>query len=197
MPSATSKTSPSTSCVVSLSLSTHSGQLTQSSSQTPATPSCYVTPSCITMKTSATYPPQGPLQHQVGNLSNASVTPTASSNGQALVGSVFNFAGSSMPLIPCSSRSFTGFSSSPVSAMPHSTMSNSESSAKPFVLKMKTNQICVCQSCRKDYNGSKTVQSPLFRKSICACRNLFTTARIRNAKHFWRLCGIARPELMH
>jgi len=125
MPSATSKTSPSTSCmVVSLSLSTHSGQLTQSSSQTPATPSCYVTPSCITTKTSATYPPQGPLQHQVGNPSNASVTPTASSNGQVLVGSnVFNFVGSSMPLIPCSSRFFTGFSSSPVSAVPHSTMS--------------------------------------------------------------------------
>ena len=32
-------------------------------------------------------------------------------------------------------------------------MSNSESSTKPFVLKMKTNQIRVCQSCRKDYNG--------------------------------------------
>jgi len=32
-------------------------------------------------------------------------------------------------------------------------MSNSESSSKPFVLKMKTNQIRVCQSCRKDYNG--------------------------------------------
>jgi len=94
------------------------------------------------------------LQHQVGSLSNASVTPSASSNGQLLVGSnVFNFAGSSMPLIPCSSRSFTGFSSSPISAMPHSTMSNSESSSKPFVLKMKTNQIRVCQSCRKDYNG--------------------------------------------
>jgi len=54
MPSATSKTSPSTSCVVSLSLSTHSGQITQSSSQTPATPSCYITPSCIKTKTSAT-----------------------------------------------------------------------------------------------------------------------------------------------
>jgi len=121
MPSATSKTSPGTSCMVSLSLSTHSGQLTT------ATPSHYVTPSCITTKTSAMYPPQGPLQHQVGNLSNASVTPTASSNGQVLVGSnVFNFAGSSMPPIPCSSRSFTGFSSSPVSAVPHLTMSNSE-----------------------------------------------------------------------
>jgi len=53
MPSATSKTLPTTSCMVSLSLSTHSGQLTQSSSQTPATPSHYVTPSCITTKTSA------------------------------------------------------------------------------------------------------------------------------------------------
>jgi len=71
-----------------------------------------------------------------------------------LVGSnVFNLCGSSMPLIPCLSRSFTGFSSSPVSAMPHSTMSNSESSTKPFVLKMKTNPIRVCQSCQKDYNG--------------------------------------------
>lgn len=27
------------------------------------------------------------------------------------------------------------------------------SSTKPFVLKMKTNQIRVCQSCREDYNG--------------------------------------------
>jgi len=30
-----------------------------------------------------------------------------------------------------------------------------------------------------------------------ACINLFTTARIRNAEHFRRLCGIARPEVMH
>ena len=37
--------------------------------------------------------------------------------------------------------------------MPHSIMSNSKSSTKPFVLKMKTNQIRVCQSCREDYNG--------------------------------------------
>lgn len=152
MPSATSKTSPSTSCMVSLLLSTHSGQLTQSSSQTPATPSRYVTPSCVTISTM--YPPQEPLQHQVGNLSNASVTPTASSNGQGLVGSnVFNVAGSFMPPIPCSSRSFTWFSSSPVSTVPRSIMANSESSTKPFVLKMKTNQIRVCQSCREDYNG--------------------------------------------
>jgi len=44
---------------------------------------------------------------------------------------------------------------------------------------------------------SQAVQSPLYRKSICACINLFTTARIRNAEHFRRLCGIARAEVMH
>ena len=33
-----------------------------------------------------------------------------------------------------------------------------------------------------------TVQSPLYRKFICSCINLFTTARIRNAEHFRRLC---------
>ena len=45
--------------------------------------------------------------------------------------------------------------------------------------------------------SSPKVQSPLYRKSICACINLFTTAPIRNAEHFRRLCVIAGPEVMH
>ena len=32
---------------------------------------------------------------------------------------------------------------------------------------------------------------------MCACINLFTTARIHNTEHFRRLCGIARLEVMH
>ena len=54
-------------------------------------------------------------------------------------GNVFNFASSPMLVIPSSSE--------PVP--------NSESSTKPFVLKIKTNQIRVCQSCRKDYSRPK------------------------------------------
>ena len=54
-------------------------------------------------------------------------------------------------------------------------------------------------SAREEVGGvvHRTVQSPLYRKSICACINLFTTAGIRNAEHFRRLCGKARPEVMH
>jgi len=26
---------------------------------------------------------------------------------------------------------------------------------------------------------------------------VYSTARVRNAEHFWRLCGKARPEVMH
>ena len=80
----------------------------------------------------------GPHRPLVGNLSSASISPTASSHSQVLVGgNVFNFASSPMSVIPRSNE--------PVP--------NSESSTKPFVLKIKTNQIRVCQSCRKDYSG--------------------------------------------
>jgi len=48
-----------------------------------------------------------------------------------------------------------------------------------------------------DRTQGLSVQSPLYQKSICACINLFTTARIHNTEHFRRLCGIARPEAMH
>ena len=78
-----------------------------------------------------------PLRQHLGSLSNTTIsTPTASSLGQVLVGgNVFNIAPSHhMSVVPCP-------------------IPESESSAKPFVLKIKTNQIRVCQSCRKDYNG--------------------------------------------
>ena len=81
-----------------------------------------------------------PVQHQVGGLSNATITPTASSHSQVLVGSnVFNFAASPMSVVTRSNQ--------PVSNTEY------ESSIKPLVLKMKTNHIRVCQSCRKDYSG--------------------------------------------
>ena len=43
----------------------------------------------------------------------------------------------------------------------------------------------------------RPVQSPLYRKSIHTCINLFTTTRIRNAEHFRKVCGTATPEVMH
>ena len=94
----------------------------------------YTTPAVVTTASGST------VQHRplVGGLSNASINPTASSHSQVLVGgNVFNFAASPMSVIPCSNEP----------------AHNSESSTKPFVLKFKTNQIRICQSCRKDYNG--------------------------------------------
>ena len=87
---------------------------------------------------SAIYHNNRPLQH-LGSLSNTTIaTPTASSHSQVLVGgNVFNFSTSPMSVIPRSNE--------PVP--------NSDSCTKPFVLKVKTNQIRVCQSCRKDYSG--------------------------------------------
>ena len=81
-----------------------------------------------------------PLQHHGGRLSNAAITPTASSNSQVLVGGiVFNFASSPMSILPGSNEPPSSNSTGALT--------------KPFVLKLKTNQIRLCQSCWKDYGG--------------------------------------------
>ena len=145
-------------CSSSSSQSTNSGQFTLQSACTRSSTSvsyspfinsaastahsCYIAPTRNTTATGATGSTvchyNRPLQRQVGSLSNATITPTASSHSQVLVGgNVFNFAASPMSVIPRSNE--------PVP--------NSESPTNPFVLKMKTKQIRVCQSCRKDYSG--------------------------------------------
>ena len=133
--------------------STYSGQLSPAQpictcstpvQNTAAALSCQITPNTVF------HPSQSiPSQHQVLTVSNSRITPKASSSGQVLLGgNVYNFTGSSMPT---SNASFLRLSSSPSAVTPRT--ANYESSTKPFVLKMKTNQIRVCQSCRKDYNG--------------------------------------------
>ena len=98
--------------------------------------SCHITQAKNTTATTA-YAFTGPHRPLVGNLSSASISPTASSHSQVLVGgNVFNFALAPLSVIPRSNP-------------------NSESSTKPFILKIKTNQIQVCHSCRKDYSGLK------------------------------------------
>ena len=58
---------------------------------------------------------------------------------------------------------------------------NSESSTKPFVLKIKTNQIQVCQLCRKDYSGPNDTMGLLVAR---AERRLVSYIATRNSV-FW------------
>ena len=88
--------------------------------------SCYIAPTRNVTNTavsgSTVHHNSSPLRHQVNNLSNTTLTPTASSHSQVLVGSnVFNFATSPKSVIPCSTEPAP----------------NRESSTKPFVLKMQ------------------------------------------------------------
>ena len=54
---------------------------------------------------------------------------------------------------------------------------NSESNVKPFVLKIKTNQIRVYQSCRKDYNGPNDTMELLVARAERLVSNLVTGTR--------------------
>ena len=80
-----------------------------------------------------------PLSSSLGSQTNTTVSkPTASSHGQVLVGAnVINITASPMSVIPQSPGLTTDCDSTP----------------KPFFLKIKTNQVRICQSCRKDYSG--------------------------------------------
>ena len=104
-----------------------------------------------------------PLSSSLGSQTNTTVSkPTASSHGQVLVGAnVINITASPMSVIPQSPGLTTDCDSTP----------------KPFFLKIKTNQVRICQSCRKDYSGPNDTMGLVARAERRLVSNLSTGAQ--------------------